>query len=77
MAQLDLWERELASLPWRGRNPRGLTRIAIALSLRREPQNDDGFVADPNQYDLFRAAIPGLPRYGGAPTLVPLPKEGR
>ena len=71
-AQVDLWESQLEALPWRGRSPRSLTKVRIALFLRREPQNDDGFFVDPDQYDLFRAAIQGRPRYGGAPLLFPL-----
>jgi len=74
--QLDLWESELAVLPWRGQSPRGLTRIAKALFLRREPQKDDRFFVDPDQYDLFRAAKKRPPSYRGAPLLVPLPLKG-
>jgi len=76
--QLDLWEAELAALPWGGRSPRslgrgprGLTKCPKLLFSRREPQKDDRFFVDPNQYDLFLAAITGRPRYGGAPLLVP------
>ena len=58
--------------PWGGQSPRALTRAAKALFLRREPQKDDSFFVDPNQYDLFLAVIPGRFRYGGAPLLVPL-----
>jgi len=65
------WGRE----PWEGRSPRGLTRASKALFLRREPQKDDRFFVDPDQYDLFRAAIPGRPQYGGAPSLLPLPRR--
>ena len=75
MAQLDLWEAELVKLPWRGQSPRVLTRASKALFFRREPRKDDRFFVDPNQYDLFRAAIPGRPQYGGAPTLQPLPRR--
>jgi len=71
-AQLDLWAREVARLPWNGQSPRSLTRVNKSLFLRREPQKDDCFFVDPDQYDLFRAAIPGRPQYGGAPTLLPL-----
>jgi len=63
----------LVPLPWGGKSARGLTRGAKVLFLRREAQEDDSFVADPNQYDLFLAAIRGRPRYGGAPTMLPLP----
>ncbi len=73
MAQLELWELEVARLPWRGQSPRVLTKGHLSLFLRREPQKDDRFFVDPNQYDLFLAAIPGRPLYGGAPSLLPLP----
>ena len=72
-SQLEL-SLSMERLPWEGKSPRSLTRGAIALFLRREPQKDDRFFVDPDQYDLFLAAITGRPRYGGAPTLVPLPR---
>ncbi len=71
--QLDLWELEVGRLPWRGQSPRALTRVAMSLFLRREPQKDDRFFVDPNQIDLFLEAIPRPPQYGGAPLLLPLP----
>jgi len=77
--QLELFGHVGAALPWGGRSPRslcrlrqGLTNVPIALFSRREPQKDDSFFVDPDQYDLFLAAIPGRFRYGGAPLLVPL-----
>ena len=63
----------LPRVPWEGKSPRALTRVNMSLFLRREPQKDDRFAVDPNQYDLFRAAIKGRPQYGGAPSLLPLP----
>ena len=63
-------------IPWNGASPRDLTRVGLGLFLRREPQKDDRFFVDPRQYDLFRAAIPGRRRYGGAPTLLPLSPLG-
>ena len=69
---LCLGDRRKAA-PWDGRSPRDLTKIKKLLFLRREPQKDDRFFVDPGQYDLFRAAIRGRRRYGGAPTLFPLP----
>jgi len=59
-------------IPWGGRSPRSLTKVNMALFLRREPQKDDCFFVDANQFDLFRAAIPGRRQYGGAPLLLPL-----
>ncbi len=69
--QLDLWEGEVARLPWRGESPRALTRGAIALFLRREPQKDERFFVDPNQVDMFPVAIRGPRQYDGAPLLLP------
>ncbi len=74
-AQLDLWEDELQALPWQGRSPRETTKARKALYLRQEPQKDDRFFVDPNQYDLFLAAIRGRHRYGGDPSLLPLPRR--
>ena len=67
--QLDLWEREVAVLPWRGQSPRSLTRVQMSLFLRREPQKDDRFFIDPNQVDMWPPAenAPGI--YSGAPLL--------
>ena len=77
MALLDLWPAEVSRIPWWPEGPRVLTRSSKALFFRREPQKDDRFFVDPDQYDLFLAAIPGRPQYGGAPSLLPLPEEGR
>ena len=72
VVQLDLFV-DVAGLPWYGRSPRSLTRSALALFLRREPQNDDGFFVDPEQIDLFHAAITRPSGISpGAPLLVPL-----
>ena len=75
--QLDLWEAEVSRIPWYPEGPRALTRASKALFLRREPQKDDRFFVDPFQYDLFLAAIKGRRRYGGAPSLLPLPRKRR
>ena len=66
--QGELFE-DVAKLPWYGRTPRSLTRGHEALFLRREPQKDDRFFVDQDQYDSFLAAITGRYRYGGAPLL--------
>ncbi len=77
MRQLSLLLGDVeVSVPWEGRSPRLLTKASKALFLRREPQKDDCFFVDPDQYDLFLAAIMGRPRYGGAPSLLPLPRRG-
>jgi len=75
--QLDLWEDELAELPWRGQSPRALTRVGLALFSTPERAKHERFFVDAFQRDLFRAAIQGPPRYGGAPLLVPLRPRGR
>jgi len=69
-------EDDVRVVPWDGRSPRSLTRARLALFLRREPQKDERFFVDPCQRDLFRAAIQGPPRYGGAPLLLPFDQEG-
>ncbi len=71
--QLDLFEGEVARLPWRGRSPRDLTRVGLGLFLRREPQKDDRFFVDPNQVEMFPVAMRKPPEYQGAPLLRPLP----
>ena len=68
-SQLDLWEDEVAVLPWRGQSPRGLTRVGMGLFLRREPQKGDCFLVGPDQIDMFLEAITGPRRCGGAPSL--------
>ncbi len=75
-AQLDLWQEELDALPWGGRSPRavawsgeGLTRVRIALFLRREPQKDDCGFLDPDQVDMWLPAKKAPWVYQGAPLL--------
>jgi len=73
--QLDLLQ-DNDRLPWHGQSPRGLTRVAISLFLRREPQKDERFFVDPNQYDLFAVAKKKAPwKFQGAPSLLALPKR--
>jgi len=72
--ELDLGD-ERVRVPWGGRSPRDLTRVQIGLFLEREREEHGCFLADPRQYDLFRAAITGRPQYGGAPLLLPLPRR--
>ena len=65
--QLDLFP----GVPWSGRSPRFLTRCSEALFLRREPQKDDRNRIDPDQMDLFHAAItPPRKPSEGAPLLL-------
>ncbi len=62
-------------VPWEGRSPRALTRVALGLILKTRGEKSVSEVIDPEQYDLFDAerAPPGL--WEGAPTLLPLPWE--
>ena len=77
IAQLELkLNDEVKAVPWEGRSPRSLTRVQIALSLQREREKKrERTRVDPFQLDFFRT--PQLPRrYGGAPSLLPLPRRG-
>jgi len=67
--QLSLLPVLFAGQPWMGCSPRALTKIHKALFLRREPQKDDRFFVDPDQYDLFRAVRKMPHQYDGAPLL--------
>ena len=70
-SQLDLWQAELDALPWQGQSSRVLTRSRKALFLRREPQKDDCFFVDPDQFDLWLTAKKAPRIYRGAPLLLP------
>ena len=73
-AQLDLELSDIrVRIPWSGESPRSLTRVQIALFLKRERQKDDCFFVDPDQLDLFLEATVGPLGYRGAPLLLPLP----
>lgn len=67
--QLDLpfdeWQRE----PWGGKEPRVLTRGHSLLFLRREPGEDDRFVSDQSQIDMWKPAVKAPWSYQGAPLL--------
>ena len=67
--QLDLFELEVAALPWRGVSPRALTKGARSLFFSQEAQKADRFFVDADQVDLFLEAKRGPPRYEGAPSL--------
>ena len=72
-------------VPWDGRSPRGLTKVAmgltnvpIALVFNREVAGHEVFFRDTNQVDLW----PSEPAFwekepphlwGGSPSLLPLP----
>ena len=77
--QLDLWPdwvERIRRSPWEGRQPRGLTKVALGLYLRREPQKSVRDLLWPAQLELFPEAIrTEPPLYEGAPPLEPLPWE--
>ena len=72
--QLDLWQAELVAMPWGGQSPRALTRAAKRFIFKARAVKDERFFSDPTQLKLFDEQIPG-PRYTGASTLIPLPRE--
>ena len=75
IAQLDFWQASVDALPWGGRSPRALTKSAMSLFLRREPQKDERFFVCPETIDMFGYARKEPPRYEGASLLLPLPEE--
>ena len=68
-SQLDLWQAELDALPWHGRSPRELTRVALGLFSRREPQKSMRDFVDTEQLELWPPAKTAPWRYQGAPLL--------
>ena len=75
--RLDLFKGE----PWDGRSPRGLTRVQISLSLKRELPGHEVYV-DPAQLDFFRRQSEAtkrkrLPQAVGASSLLPLKARRR
>ncbi len=74
--ELDLFP----GVPWGGRSPRGLTRVQISLSLRRElPRHEVMDERDPMQTDLWLQKghtdeeVPATGFIvGGTPSLLPL-----
>ena len=76
--QLDLWQSEVAALPWGGQSPRALTKVGLGLFSRHKPPKDERFFSDPCQLELFSEGVGGPPvRYRGAPLLLSLEREGR
>ncbi len=68
MRQLEL--RLFPGEPWDGKAPRFLTKSSRSLFSRREPQKDDRIRIDPDQMDLFHAALTPLEISPGAPLLL-------
>ncbi len=70
----DQLELELADVrvrvPWNGRLPRGLTRVARSFIFKPGGVKEHERICDPTQLDLFLAPDKGPFRYEGAPLLV-------
>ena len=73
MAQLELGLDDVRiRIPWQGRSPRDLTRIAQSIIFNAGAAGRHEFPEiDPGQLKLFPAAIREPRRYAGAPTLLP------
>ena len=71
IAQLDLWPLEVARLPWGGRSPRSMTRVALDRVVILKPQGakDERVFNDPDQVDLWLPAKKAPWVYQGAPLL--------
>ncbi len=69
--ELELGDARL-NLPWGGRSPRGLTRVALSSIFEAQAVQKHKRHRDPRQMDLFARAVKGPPVYRGAPLLVPL-----
>ena len=66
---------EEGEVPWGGVAPRTLTKIHMALFLRRKAQKSVSEFADPAQLELWPSNQKAPPVYGGAPLLVGLPRR--
>ncbi len=66
---------EILRLPWGGRSPRALTRVALSLILKTQGEKSMGDFVDPEQYDLWLPIKKRSPSYAGASPLVPLPRR--
>ncbi len=74
--QLELaLEDRRVKVPWEGRSPRGLTRVALGFIFDPRGKKKHKRNRDPSQMEMFGGPSKGPPRYGGAPLLLPLPEE--
>ena len=74
--QYELFSRKemgYVEVPWGGRSPRALTKVALSLYSRPEP-TDVSLQVPQVQYELF-AAEKASRVSRGAPLLVPLPRR--
>ena len=73
----DLHEVEVA-VPWSGRSPRDLTRVALRGIFKAQDAKSMSVFVDPAQCDLWPTVEEGPTRlYGGAPLLRRLPPGRR
>ncbi len=77
--QLELFEGGPVSsrIPWGGRSPRALTRVALGLILKAQAAKSIGVTADPGQFEIWPERSKGGPLYEGSAPLLPLPWEGK
>ena len=75
--QLDLWDgtcvlgMDLSMLPWRGRSPRGLTRVALGIILKAQAGEErSNLYVDEDQIVLWADRLKGPFVYEGAPLLL-------
>ena len=76
--QLELFEGGLVTvvLPWDGRSPRALTRVALSGIFKAQAGKSVSDFVNPDQYDLFVTRQKKAPwKYQGAPSLRPLPRR--
>jgi len=59
----------ITALPWGGRRPRGLTRVALSVILKAQAGKSVSGDGDPMQYDLWLPMKKAPWIYQGAPLL--------
>ena len=61
---------ELRRIPWGGRSPRALTRVALGLTLKAQAVKSVSDFVDPEQFDLWLPMKKAPWNYQGAPLLL-------
>ena len=62
--------------PWEGKSPRALTKVALGLIFKPGgAKKRERFAFDDRQIEMFPEAIKEPRQYGGAPSLLPLPRR--